>query len=153
MMMTWQLRLSHHFTLLSNHPLQGLQRSFQQLKQMHNALWMHTGLWHQRSHLTIKLRLTSISSSSSSAVQLHFGSLIVGFLLNFWPACKHCCYCLVQTGSFLNARLPSYACPDCTAFFIKHILQNEKLRMQKGMKEDGQLLIQQLCTMQIFCET
>jgi len=33
---------------------------------------------------------------------------------------------LVQTGSSLNARLPSYVCPDCSAFFIKHIAAEAK---------------------------
>jgi hypothetical protein len=32
----------------------------------------------------------------------------------------------VQTGSFLNARLPSYACPDRSAFFVKHIAAEAK---------------------------
>ena len=32
----------------------------------------------------------------------------------------------MQTGSFLNARLPSYACPDHLAFFVKHIVAEAK---------------------------
>ena len=108
---------------------------------------MHTGLSHQRSHLTVKLRSTSISSGSSSAAQLHFRSLIVGFLSNSWPACKHCCYYLVQTGSFLNARLPSYACPDRSAFFVKHIAAEAK-NVAKKVEDHLQLFPKTLSKME-----
>jgi len=117
MMMTWRLRPSRCFTLLSNRPLRGLRRPFQLLKRTHNVLWMHTGLSHQRSHLTVKLRSTSISFGSSSAAQLHFRSLIVGFLLNFWPACKHCCYCACPDWLILECKATIICLPRPLSFF------------------------------------
>ena len=127
MVMTWRLRLSHCFTLLSNRPLWGLWRPFQQPKQTHNTLWMHTGLSHQRSHLTVKLRLTSISFGSSSAAQLHFQSSIIGFLLNFWPACKHCCHCTCTDWLILECKATIICLPWPLSFFRQtHCSWSEK---------------------------
>ena len=125
---TWRLTLPLCFNLLSNLPLQGLQKWFQQLKRTHNTLWMHIGLSHQSSHLTVKLRLTTFSSNLSSAAQLHFQSWTISFLLNFWLAYKLYFYQIVKTGSFLNAwRLPSYACPDHSAFSSNTLQLKQKM--------------------------
>ena len=137
---TWRLTLSHHFNLLSNLPLQGLRRPFQQLKRTHNTLWMHIGLSHQRSHLTVKLRLTTFSSDLSSAAQLHFRSWIIVFLLNFWLACKLCFYWICADWLILECLKATIVClPWPLSFFHQtHCSRSEKCS-KEGRRSLGQI--------------